>query len=268
MNTTRFGDLEVLSRAPTSKPAYSTPLLFVHGAYTGAWCWDEHFLPHFASLGHTCYAVSLSGHGGTRRRGYLDSYSIANYVDDVAEVIDKLPSPPALIGHSMGGMVVQKYLERAAVPAAVLLCSVPPQGLMGSAFGLMMSKPNLLTDLNRILGGGEPHVDSLREALFHQPIDAEILMKYYRKCQPESHRAIWDMTLFNLPHPGCMNHAPMLVIGAEHDHLIPPSQVKMTANTYEVDAEIFDGMGHGIMLEAGWLEVADRIAEWLSTHID
>ncbi|NMG04416.1 alpha/beta hydrolase [Azoarcus taiwanensis] len=264
MNRSRFGDLEVIARGPTDGPGRGTPLLFVHGAYTAAWCWDEHFLPYFAGLGYNCYAVSLSGHGGSRKTGYLDGFSLADYVNDVAEAVQNLPAPPVLIGHSMGGMVVQKYLEGADAPAAVLLCSVPPQGLMGSALGLMMSKPGLLNDLNRILGGGQPHPESLREALFHQPIDADILLRYYHRCQPESHRAIWDMTLFNLPHTARMNRPPLLVVGAEHDHLIPPAQVRMTGVTYDVDPVILPGMGHGVMLEAGWRLAADTIADWLA----
>ncbi len=259
MNRSRFGDLEVIVRTPQGSPAYSTPLLFIHGAYTGAWCWDEHFLPHFAGLGHSCYALSLSGHGASRRHTSLDSFSIRDYVNDVVEVVDKLPEPPILIGHSMGGMVVQKYLEQAVVPAAVLVCSVPPQGLMGSALGLMFARPGLLSDLNRILGGGRPDPGSLRDALFNQPIDDADLMRYYRNCQPESHRAIWDMTLFNLPHPTLMNRPPLLIMGAEHDHLISPSQVLMTAATYGTEAEIIPDMGHAVMLEHGWRSVADQI---------
>lgn len=260
-------ELELLARIP-DEPAKPTPLLFIHGAYTAAWCWDEHFLPWFRDRGYASYAVSLSGHGGSRRKSTpLDSISLADYVDDVLETAARLPAPPVLIGHSMGGMVVQKALERTQVPAAVLMCSVPPQGLMASAVGLMMSRPNLLTDLNRILGGGQPHPESLREALFHQPIDHDKLMRYYRACQPESHRAIWDMTLFNLPHPSRMHRPPMLVLGAEFDHLIPPSQVHMTASTYETEAVILPGMGHGLMLEHHWRIAAEQIAQWLDTAL-
>lgn len=267
MNANRFGDLEVIACSPSGKPAYATPLLFIHGAYTAAWCWEEHFLPYFADAGYTCYALSLSGHGASRRHQLLDTFSLDDYVRDVAAVIERLPGTPALIGHSMGGMVVQKFLERAAVPAAVLLCSVPPQGLMGSAIGLMFNRPNLVNDLNRILGGGQPEPDCLREALFHQPISIEKLMRYYRLCQPESHRAIWDMTLFNLPQPARMHRPPMLIVGAEHDHLIPPAQVAMTAATYGETAHIMPGMGHGVMLEQEWRKVADHIAAWLPTQI-
>ena len=96
MNRARFGELEVLCRTPagTARP---TPLLFVHGAYTAAWCWDENFLPWFAEQGYAAYAVSLSGHGGSRGRAYLDSFSIADYVADVADVVAQLPAPPVLI---------------------------------------------------------------------------------------------------------------------------------------------------------------------------
>ncbi|ANQ83576.1 putative acetone-cyanohydrin lyase [Azoarcus olearius] len=263
MNSTRFGELEVICHAPAGTPAFETPLLFIHGAYVGAWCWEEYFLPWFARHGWAAYALSLSGHGGSRRRDRLDAYSIADYVADVVEVAGKLPAPPILIGHSMGGMVVQKYLERHRVPAAVLMSSVPPQGLMGSALGLMMSRPHLLNDLNRILGGSEVDIASLREALFHQPVDEATLERYYRLSQPESHRAIWDMTLFNLPTPLLMHRPPLQVLGAQHDVLIPPDQVHMTAATYGTTATIFGGMGHGLMLEQDWEQVARHMHAWL-----
>ena len=59
MNNSRFGDLEVLCHTPAGV-ARETPLLFIHGAYTGAWCWDECFMPWFAEQGYSCYALSLS----------------------------------------------------------------------------------------------------------------------------------------------------------------------------------------------------------------
>lgn len=263
MIANRFGTLEVLAHSPEGQAPHPVPLLFIHGAYTAAWCWDEHFLPWFAARGYAAYAVSLSGHGGSRRKSPLDNYSIDDYVRDVELVVAAMPSPPAMIGHSMGGMVVQKFLERHDAPAAVLMASVPPQGLWSSAVGLMFSRPGLLQDLNAIMGGGQPRPESLREALFHQPVDEARMLEYYRRCQPESHRAVWDMTLFNLPHTTLMHRPPMLVLGAAHDKLIPPSQVNMTAHTYGLEAEIFEDLGHGMMLEQDWEVVATRVAAWL-----
>lgn len=262
MNASRFGDLEVIARAPQGK-SKATPLLFIHGAYAAAWCWDEHFLPFFAEQGYDGYAVSLSGHGGSRGREHLDSFGIDQYVKDVVEVATQLPAPPVLVGHSMGGMVAQKYLESREAPAVALLASVPPQGLWTAALGLAFQKPGLLRDLNKLLGGTQVALDTLREAMFAQPIDLDDLARYYRRMQPESHRAIWDMTLFNLPLRSRMRVPPLLVLGGEHDHLIPTSQVEMTARNYDVEAEIFPGMGHGLMLERDWCKVAERVLAWL-----
>jgi non-heme chloroperoxidase len=239
------------------------PILFVHGAYAGAWCWEEHFLPWFARRGWAVHAVSLSGHGNSPGRDDLDSLGIDHYVSDLVEAVAALPVPPILIGHSMGGMVVQKYLERAAAPAVVLMAAVPPQGLIHSALGLFFGAPQLLVDLNRFMGGGEPSVDSMRQALFYQPITVEKMYRYWKLSQPESHRAIWDMTLFNLPNTSRVYRPPMLVLGAQYDRLISPAQVQMTANAYGIRPEIFLDMGHAMMLERGWEKVAGRIDEWL-----
>jgi non-heme chloroperoxidase len=265
MNRSRFGDLEVIVRTPEEQ-AHEVPLLFVHGAYTAAWCWEEHFLSWFADKGFSSYAVSLSGHGQSRQRGMLDSYSIDDYVNDVAEVVEAMPAPPVLVGHSMGGFVVQKYLERNDAPGAVLMASVPPQGLWSSALGLMFKKPGLLQDLNRMLGGASPRLDSVRDALFYQPIDDDQLRIYAQKSQPESHRAIWDMTLFNLPQAYRMSSVPMLVLGASEDQLIPASLVRQTGQAYGVGEMIFEGMGHAMMLERDWALVAERLHEWLRSE--
>jgi len=258
--------LEIISRLPASPPRHRMPILFIHGAYAGAWCWKERFLPWFAQRGWAAHAVSLSGHGNSPGRDGLDRLGLDQYVADIVETVATLPAPPILVGHSMGGMVVQKYLERAAAPAVVLMASVPPQGLIYSALGLFFTAPQLFVDLNRIMGGGEPSADSMRQILFHQPISVENLKRYWKRFQPESHRALWDMSFFNLPNTSRVYRAPMLVLGAQYDRLISPGQVKMTANAYGVPPEIFLNMGHAMMLERGWEQVAVRIDEWLTAQ--
>ena len=36
-------------------------IVFAHGAYQGAWCWKEFFMPYFSRIGYDCYALSLRG---------------------------------------------------------------------------------------------------------------------------------------------------------------------------------------------------------------
>ena len=253
---------EVLACLP-EQASQKPPLLFVHGAFAGAWMWAGTFLPWFAQAGYPCYALSLRGHGDSVGRDSIDWLSIADYVEDVAVVADWLGQPPVLLGHSMGGFVVQKYLETHPAPAPVLLCAVPPQGLAASQFHLLLQKPGLLLELNRILDGGEPGLEIVREALFAQPVSDAVLEEFRHHMQLESHRAIWDMTMFNLPVLPFRERPPMFIAGAELDQLVPAFLVQATAHTYGQQAHIFKGMGHALSHEQDWPLVAQTLGRWL-----
>jgi len=263
--TSDSGCVEQLEITEASPPGGSSgrPLLFVHGAFAGAWCWAEHFLPYFAKQGFRACAVSLSGHGDSPGRERLDWLSITDYVRDLEQAVSRVGGDPILIGHSMGGFVVQKYLERASAPGIVLMASVPPQGLLSASISLAFSNPGLFADVNSMLHHGRVSLATLQQALFASPVAADKLRAYYRQMQPESQRAMWDMTFFNLPHLRRERCPPMLVLGAERDMLVPPSQAEQAARHYGTEAEIFPGMGHVMMLEADWQKVADRIIEWM-----
>jgi len=54
-------NLEVRSRRPT-RPSGGPPLLFVHGGYCDARCWDRHIRPWFAARGYAAHALSWMRH--------------------------------------------------------------------------------------------------------------------------------------------------------------------------------------------------------------
>lgn len=254
--------LEVISRYP-SQGKHRTPLLFVHGAFTAAWVWSEHFLDWFAERGWPAHAISVRGHGGSEGHELLGQWGIDHYVADVMQVIEELGEAPVLIGHSMGGFVVQKCLEQHSFPAAVLMCSVPPKGLLASSMSLLWARPDLLGNLSQLMTGGPVDIDSLKDALFAQPASLPDLQRYLLLSQMESQRAIWDMTMFNLIKPERLQPVPKLIVGAELDHIIPANQVRDTAELYGVEPVIFPGMGHGLMLERDWDHVAGVLNDWL-----
>jgi pimeloyl-ACP methyl ester carboxylesterase len=103
--------LEILSKYPSGSPR-ATPLFFIHGMMMhAAGSWDVHFLHSFAQHGYAAHAVNLRGHGNSQGREKLRWTRIADFVDDVDNAVRQLGSLPILIGHSMGGFVIQKYLE-------------------------------------------------------------------------------------------------------------------------------------------------------------
>lgn len=265
-NRLSFLHLEVLHRGPPREPR-PTPLLFVHGSYISAWCWEEHFLPYFAARGYEAYALSLRGHGGSSGHDRLPWLSVRDYVADLKQVFDALPRPPVLIGHSMGGFVIQKFLERQVCPAVALLASVPPGGLLEMNWWITLTRPQLLWDLSLVQAGAARFANyrEVRRALFSDHLPLERVMHYLDRTQTESQRALLDMSGWDLPLPR-RQRTPALVLGAGDDALLPRYSVEATAAVFDTWAEWFPGMAHVMMLEPDWARVAGCIHRWLSAH--
>lgn len=265
-------NLEVITRTPIGQPR-PTPLLFVHGAYSAAWIWDRHFLPFFADRGYEAHALSLRGHGTSEGHELLRSWRLRDFVADVEQVAAALPRSPVLIGHSMGGMVVQKVLHRRSVPAAVLLAPVPPHGLFGSQLSIALTNPELLCELAwaDILGPRSVPGGAVRRALFSddgRSGDGEV-RSYLERFQPESTLVVFDLLGLDLPPSLPRLDLPVLVLGAEHDGFLPAfsGALEATARTYRTRPEVLPGIAHMMMLDHGWEAVARRILNWLDTTL-
>jgi non-heme chloroperoxidase len=262
-------DLEILCRTAKEKSS-KPPILFVHGAYVGAWCWEEHFLDWFAQHGYDAHAVSLRGHGKSVGRDRLDDFGLAEYAEDVAHAAAELPRPPVLVGHSMGALVVQKCLEKSKdIPAMVLACPVPSYGLLPSTLSLAFTKPALFTGLNTVANGGRASPEVLGQLLFAGTPEPELLERCYRRMQRESRRALLDMSGWSLTMPWLAlgkSRTPTLVLGAAHDALIPAAQAQGVAALLNAEYRLLPDIGHAIMLDAGWESAAREILGWLEAR--
>jgi pimeloyl-ACP methyl ester carboxylesterase len=259
--------LEVISRG--NADSKFPPLLFVHGAWHGAWCWDEHFLDFFADRGFRALALSLRGHGTSDNVRRLSRCSLADYLADVASVADTLPTPPVLIGHSLGGLIVQKYLETRPAPAGVLLASVPPRGTGAAMLRIIKRHPWIA--IKSTFGSDTLGVlktpELVRLAMFSPSTPEPYVERYLNCLRQESKRVLLvDGVLTNVPKPERVR-APMLVLGAEWDGSITQKEVRDTARAYRTEAQIFPDLGHDMMLEPGWRTVAERIADWVTTSL-
>lgn len=255
--------LELRSRKParaTRKP----PLLFVHGGYCDAWCWDRFFLPWFAERGYAAHALSLRGHGTSDGAEALFLAGLDDYVADIEEATERIGTPPVLIGHSMGAAVIERMMATRQVRGAGLLAPVPPAGLVPVAARLATSHfgfgPHLL-DPSRL---PTEVLAALRPFYFSDRIDPAVLAEATRHLNGESARALFDLSL-RLHWAEPQANSPALVLGAEGDRIATAGDVRATARHHDVPATIVPGMAHMLMLEPGWQDVATHLATWIAS---
>ena len=132
--------LEFLEARPEGQ-ASGAPLLFLHGAFAGAWTWAEIFMPLFARRGRRVAAVSLRGHGGSEGHEDLRLATLVDYVADARRAFAEFDEPPVVIAHSLGGLLGQMLIGQEEMRGLALLASLPPEGLMLESPRLALTDP-------------------------------------------------------------------------------------------------------------------------------
>lgn len=258
-------ELEVFTYLP-DKDARESSLLFVHGANHGAWCWKEHFLPYFSSIGFPSYAVSLRGHGGSEGYDNLHSFSLDDYVEDVLQVISGIKGNLILIGHSMGGAVVQKILQHCPenVDRAVLMASISHKGM--SRDMLRVAIMDLKAVLRLIKFNKGEKVTFPTRVFFSDKLNSEDRDRYVSMLQIESKKASSDLCSAIVTSPKTTK-TPILVLGSKRDWYFPNRTAKGIAKAYGTEAVIFSDISHDMMLDIGWKNVAGKIEEFITGKI-
>jgi pimeloyl-ACP methyl ester carboxylesterase len=240
-----------------------TDILLIHGAWHGPWCWEA-FADRLRGHGHAVRAVQLRGHDGRPGRIW---HRVRDYVADVERAAADFDHPPILVGHSMGGLLTQKVLERNPTSGAVLMAPIPAGGVTAAVARLAARHPLAFTKATITLRLG-PLVATraLVRDLFFTPDTAQARVDECRaQLRDESYLAFLDLLLLARARPR-RAQIPVLVLGAGRDGFFTARETRRTARAYATTAVMFPGMGHDMMLDEGWETVADHIHAWLTAR--
>lgn len=274
---------KLIAHHQSAKGSPKGSIVFVHGVCHGAWCF-ENFMDFFSENGYECFALNLRGHGDNSRKG-LTFATLSQYANDVAKCIEYctvycnkrgIAEKPFLLGHSMGGAVVQKYIKKHfdKIKGVVLFASATAKRMpyFKTLFGLR--KKNLRSSALKAWGIKVSDKDIAGSAFFDNRIKSMDDIAKYNKLL---HRESLVITFANLYLPyykGKYNeNIPILTIGSKVDSYFPKESLIKTADVYDCTENnkkkqciILDNLCHDMMLDPEWEISAKKVLDFMENN--
>jgi non-heme chloroperoxidase len=258
----------------------STTVLFVHGLWLHADSWQP-WVERFGEAGYDASAPGWPGDAATVEEARGRPETVAGYgIDDIvrhyADAAAGLAAKPIAVGHSFGGLVVQRLLGEGAVAAAVAIDPAPMKGVRSLPLSaLRVASVALRSPANRgraVSLSREQFRYGFGNALSAEESDA----LFERWTIPSPGKPLFEAALANfVPHsPAAVNtgnaaRGPLLVTSGGRDHTVPPAISKATVARYRgssatTELREFPDRGHSLTVDAGWPAVADAVLGWLA----
>jgi len=248
-------------------------IVLIHGMFMNPLCWEK-WIPYYESKGYKVFAPAWPGRDKSveeLRKAHPDSklakLKLGDIVEHVANFIKSLNEKTAIIGHSMGGLVVQLLLQRDVTVAGVAIDPAPPAGVFTTEFSFLKANfpainPFLLSQPVQM------SFEHFQYAFVNTLPMAEQRVAYDHYVVPES-RGVPTSSLgaagkvdFQRQRP------PLLITAGERDHIIPASLNRSNYKKYTgpsvTDFKEFAGRDHFLIGSTGWQEVADYCLDWLN----
>jgi non-heme chloroperoxidase len=261
--------------AATANP----PVIFVHGLWLHADSWGP-WVDLFNEQGYAASAPGWPGDSATadetrRNADQVAGHGIDDVVDHYVEEIEKLEGKPIAIGHSFGGLIVQRLLGEGHAAAGVAIDPAPIKGIVY----LPPSALRVASVALRNPGNRKKAVSLTKEQFrygFGNAISEEESNELFEKWAiPSPGKPLFESAFANFS-PGSpakmathnSDRGPLLVTAGGKDHTVPAAVAKATRKRYHkstavTDLREFPDRGHSLTIDSGWREVADSALGWL-----
>lgn len=249
-------------------------IVFITGAFVGHNCWDEWKI-YFENKGYKTIAPPWPHKDASpeelRNRqpdAGIASIRLAAVTAYYENIIKQLPEKPILIGHSIGGLIIQILLQQNIAVAGVAIHSVPPLGVFTFKWSFFKASWGPLGFFTSTKKSFLMNFRQWQYAFTNGMTCDEQTDAYYNFAIPESKLVVRDGLTkaakvdFNKPHD------PLLIISGSTDNFIPASlnysnYKKYKGNNSITDYKEFKGRNHFVLGQVTWKEDANYILDWI-----
>lgn len=259
----------------------STPVVFIHGLWMHAVSWKP-WARLFTERGYRPVVAGWPGEAEsvepTRRHPEaLADQGIDEVTDHYAAIICELPVAPVLIGHSFGGLVVQRLLAQGFARAGVALAPAQFRGVPTVPLTQLVTAWPILSRPWRRHGTWSHTSESFHRGFANAVSREESDRLLAAVGIPAPTRPLFQAALANLTprSPASVDtraeRGPLLLVAAGLDRTVPAAGVRAAFRRQRrgpgvTELTVFDDRGHSFAADAGWRDVADTALEFLARH--
>jgi non-heme chloroperoxidase len=255
------------------------PVVFVHGLWLHESSWGP-WQEHFRAAGYTPLAPGWPGEPDTvqesrQQPGRVAGKGIDDVVEHYAGVIRGLDVKPVVIGHSFGGLIVQRLLGQDLAAAGIAIDAAPIKGvLVLPASALRVASVALRKPANRKAAVALT-AEQFRYGFGNALPPQESGELFERWTIPSPGKPLFEAAAANFApgspakvNTGNHDRGPLLLIAGGQDHTVPPAITRATRKLYHkspaiTDFREFPDRGHSLTIDSGWREIADYGLAWL-----
>jgi len=245
---------------PPEQAKFRAPLLWVHGVWSGAWCWQS-WATHFCNLGWDSFAIDLRRRSTQNPSENLYRLGFGDCVQDLANVIRSFPTPPVLLAMNLGALMALKASEQTQPSALILVSPLPPGNLAAARSRpqrLLWLKYRLLILLRRPLQIEERDF----RAYFLTPLSENLQSTLSRQTAPESSALVREFLMPRASLDARPLSCPILALGGSDDNITPAATTNRVAKWLGGEFREYPRQGHWLIEQDGENIVRD-IHRWI-----
>jgi pimeloyl-ACP methyl ester carboxylesterase len=254
-------------------------VVVVHGLWLLASSWDA-WRQRFEAEGYATVAVDWPRDPASVEAARSDDQalagtSVADVADHVAEVVAGLDRKPVLVGHSFGGLLVQMVAGRGVAAGTVSIDPAPSRGVLPLPFSAQKAAFPVLGNPANRKKAVTLTFDQFRYGFANAVSEDEAHRLYDEFHVAAPGRPLFQAATANLD-PRTVVRAdkanpqrgPMLVVTGEKDNIVPfalanAAYKQQRKNTSPTEIVEIPGVGHSLVIDSHWGEVADAALAFL-----
>jgi non-heme chloroperoxidase len=247
--------------------------VFVHGLWLLPSSWDD-WRALFEAEGYATVSPGWPDDPDTvaEAKAHPEVFakkSVGDIADHLEAVVRTLDQPPAIIGHSFGGLMTQILAGRGCAAVSVAIDPAPFRGVLPLPISALRSASPVLSNPANRHRAVPLTFEQFRYAFANTLEEDEAKELYEAHAVPGSGETIFQAAAANLNpwtevkvRSKSPDRGPLLIISGEHDHTVPPaianaSYKKQRRNEAVTEIVEMPGRGHSLIVDHGWREVAD-----------